>query len=154
MEEISIVKLPEMKVASFHALGAEPEQAASKKLNDWARPRGLLDEPGKHRIFGFNNPCPEPGKAEYGYEFWLEIGEGIDTENLETQVVPSRTYAMMRSEGFENIGPDWHRLMDWVENSSEYEVADGQCLEGSIPGCKYTQDDFRLDIYEPVKIKG
>ncbi len=153
MDVVNIVKLPEMKMASFHAIGEKPEIIAFAKLQEWAFPRGIFDEPGKYRVFGFNNPPPEPGRKEYGYEFLVEIGKDIDTEDIKILELPSKTYAMMHSEGFENTGPDWQKLMDWITTSKDYESDEGQCLEGHIPGCKYTKDDFRLDIYEPVRRK-
>ena len=59
--DVRIVELEPMRVASFHAFGESPELKASKKLVDWAKPKGLLDAKGTHRIFGFNNPDPSPG---------------------------------------------------------------------------------------------
>ena len=153
MDVVNIVKLPEMKVASFHAIGEKPEIIAFAKLQEWALLRGIFDEPGKYKVFGFNNPPPEPGRKEYGYEFWVELGKDINAEDIETLVMPSQTYAVMHSEGIENIEPNWQKLMDWVATSKDYESDEGQCLEGHIPGCKYTEDDFRLYIYEPVRKK-
>ena len=47
-EKFRIVKLPSMKVASFHEMGeflGDPEDKAYKKLEIWARPRGIFDDP-------------------------------------------------------------------------------------------------------------
>ena len=76
--DVKIVHLDPMRVASVLGFGPSPEAAALKKLAAWAGPRGLLAEPGRPRIFGFNNPNPSPGSPNYGYEFWLVVGPEVE----------------------------------------------------------------------------
>ena len=77
---VRIVKLEPMRVASFHGFGTSPEHQAAENLIAWAGPKGLLDAGGKHRIFGFDNPCPSPGSPNYGYEFWITIEPHVKPE--------------------------------------------------------------------------
>ena len=92
--EVRIVKLEPMRVASFHAYSASPEGDAMGKLLAWAKPKGLLDPPGAHRIFGFNNPDPHPGSPNYGYEFWLAVGPDVKPEGeLNLKDFPGGLYA-------------------------------------------------------------
>ena len=64
--DVRIVTLEPMRVASAHAYSASPEGEAWDKLIAWARPKGLLDDPQVHRIYGFNSPDPSPGSPNYG----------------------------------------------------------------------------------------
>ena len=79
--DVRIVNLEPMRVASFHAYGDSPENEAGKKLIAWAKPKGLLDDPEKHRVFGFDNPSPTPGSPNYGYEFWIVIDPDQEIED-------------------------------------------------------------------------
>ena len=54
--DVRIVRLPPMLVACFRALSESPENEAWNKLRMWADPRGLLDDPERHPVYGFNNP--------------------------------------------------------------------------------------------------
>ncbi len=78
--DVRIVRLEPMRVASFHGFGTSPEHEAARKLIAWAKPGSLLDAPNKHRIFGFDNPCPSPGSPNYGYEFWITIEPYVKPE--------------------------------------------------------------------------
>ena len=66
--DVRVEKLPPMRVASLWGFGPQPEDIAWQKLRAWAGPRGLLDKPEEHPIFGFNNPNPSAGSPNYGYE--------------------------------------------------------------------------------------
>ena len=152
MADIDIVTLPKMRVASFRALGPSPEMEAIGKMQRWAKLRGYIDDSGKYPVWGFNNPCPEHGKKEYGYEVWVKVDEQVQDDDVEFLDIPEREYAHLYSEGFENIGKNWMKLMDWLKSSREFECAEGQCLEGHVFGS--TEDDFfALDLYEPVRKK-
>lgn len=152
--DVYIVQLEPMCVASFHAFGPSPEQEAWKKLQDWAKPRGYLDQPEAHRVFGFNNPDPSEGSPNYGYEFWMVMGPDLQPEpGVEVKEFAGGLYAVTRcvvtGEHYEVIGETWHGLVAWRQNS-RYEYAHHQWLEehpfiGKIPG------GFTLDLFMPVK---
>ncbi len=148
MDDIKIIEMEEMRVASFHVMGESPEIKVIKKMQEWARPKNLISD-GKYPVFGFDNPHPEPGMKEYGYELWLVLDEGVEAENVEVKQIPATRYAMLHSEGFDNIGSNWRKLVAWVKNS-EYEPACGQCLEGHILGSSEI-GDFALNLYMPIE---
>ena len=149
MDDIKIIKMEEMRVASFHAMGESPEIMAIEKMQAWARPKGLVDG-GKYNVFGFDNPLPEPGKKEYGYEVWVVLDdESIPVDDVEVKQIPATKYAKLYSEGFDNIGSNWRKLADWVKNS-DHEHACGQCLEGHYSGSSET-GDFALDLLIPIE---
>ena len=82
MEELQvrIVQLEPLRVASAHGFGESPEGMAWDKLIAWIRKTGLLDQPEKPRLFGFNNPSPSAGSPNYGYETWVTVGPEVQPE--------------------------------------------------------------------------
>jgi DNA gyrase inhibitor GyrI len=141
-----------MRVASGHAYGEGPEQAAVQKLIAWAKPLGLLDDPQKYRVFGFNNPDPTPGSPNYGYEFWIVVGSDVEPEGeIVIKEFPGGLYAVTRCEvknPWEDIPGTWRRLAMWRENS-QYQVADHQWLEEHL-GPLESSEEFVLDLYLPI----
>ena len=59
--EVRIGMLEPMCVASFHTFGTSPELDAAAKLVEWAKPKGYLDNPENHRIFGLTIRILQPG---------------------------------------------------------------------------------------------
>jgi DNA gyrase inhibitor GyrI len=148
---ISIVKLEPMRVASFHAMGTEPEHAAFAKMREWVKARGL--QKTDYRIFGFNNPDPSPGSPNYGYEFWFTIGQDVEPEgDMEIKQISSGQYGVLRCEvkgDFAKIGRCWKQLVNWREESP-YQQGAHQCLEEHIGGVDVTDDELVLDLYIPL----
>jgi DNA gyrase inhibitor GyrI len=151
--EVRIVRLEPMRVASVHGFGESPEEEAWRKLEAWAKSKGLLEDPKRHRIFGFNNPDPSPGSPNYGYEFWIVVGPGVESEGgVKVKDFPGGLYAVTRCEvigdPYEIIPETWKRLATWLEDS-KYTYAHHQWLEEHIrlhaPG-----QDFVLDLYAPI----
>jgi DNA-binding transcriptional MerR regulator len=155
--EIRFVKLPAMRVASFHGQGTAPESVALDKLAAWAEPQGLLDDLSSYRLFGFNNPSPAPedipGQAEYGYEVWITVTP--DVEPLGEAALRSFTgglYAVTRVQGVENIGAGWQRLQAWHEGSG-YEYGQQQWLEEHLTPVGGPLEELQLDLYFPLSEK-
>ncbi len=73
---VRLTRLENMRVASLHGFGTEPELQAWEKLVNFAGARGYLKDLAHHRIFGFNNPDPTPGSPNYGYELWITVESG------------------------------------------------------------------------------
>jgi DNA gyrase inhibitor GyrI len=130
---VKIVRLPAMKVVAFHSMGeflGNPEEKAAAQMVAWAKPKGLLDDPAEHQIFGFNNPDPPPGEEgipeankQYGYEFWISVGEDFTTqEDVSVKTVEGGLYAVMtcRVERPPDIGKIWGKLIKWVQRSEKY----------------------------------
>ena len=151
--EVRIVKLEPMRVASFLGFGASPEEMAFSKLLPWAKEKGLLDDPVKHRLFGFNNPNPSKGSPNYGYEVWIEVGPDIEVEDdMEIKDFSGGLYAVTQCvvpKGFfDVIGDTWKRLVTWRDDS-KYKCRNHQWVEESLP-LELPDTEFVLDLYLPI----
>lgn len=146
--QVRIVRLEPMRVASVYAHSATPEHDAWQKLEAWAGPKGLLDDPEAHPIFGFNNPGPSPGSPRHGYEFWIKVGPGIEPEgDVRIQLFYGGPYAVTGCK-LANIVETWRQLHEWVEDS-EYKRAHHRDLEKHI-GAGNKPDELILDLYYPT----
>ena len=151
--DVRIVKLEPMRLISAWGFGASPEGEAWEKLEAWAKPRGLMGDPEKHRIFGFNNPDPSPGSPNYGYEVWIEVGPDVEPEgDMRVLGFDGGRYAVTRCEvpkgQLEAIGRTWKALVAWREDSA-YTCGSHQWMEKSVA----TEDpalEFVLDLYLPI----
>jgi len=154
MEELQvrITRLEPMHVATVRAYGQSPELAAWDKLITWAKPKGLLDEPGDRRIFGFNNPDPSSGTPNVGYGFWITGGPAVPSDDVATvRDFPGGLYAVTRCQGAQTITDTWHRLATWLENSP-YQLGEHQWLEGHVGPVVMPQnvEELVLDLYAPI----
>ncbi|MBN2500529.1 MAG: GyrI-like domain-containing protein [Anaerolineales bacterium] len=148
--EVKIVKLEPMRVVSFHGFGEEPENIAFQKLREWAEPKGLLDDPLKNRVFGFNNPDPSPGSPNYGYEVWIEIEASMEVEEgLTVKEFGGGLYGVTRVVGVEHIGPGWGKLVAWRESSS-HRCASHQWVEQSLTPGIVPEEEITLDLHIPI----
>ncbi len=151
--EVRIVRLEPLRVASFHALSATPEDEAWNKLAAFAKPRGLTDLK-QHRIFGFNNPSPSPGSPNYGYEFCMTVGPEVMPEGeVEVKDFPGGLYAVarcqVRGEPYNAIPATWQQLVLWRE-ASRYKSASHQWLEERIAVDDTLDGEWDLDLYLPI----
>jgi DNA gyrase inhibitor GyrI len=151
--EVRIVKLEPMRVASVWGFGQEPEIIAYSKLDAWAGPKGLRDDPRKHRIFGFNNPNPSSGSPNYGYELWIQVGPDVEPEgDVRILDFDGGLYAVTRCEvpegQYDVIGAIWKKLVAWREDS-KYNWGHTQWLEENIPSDS-PGIEFVLDLYLPI----
>ena len=151
--DVRIVKMEPMRVASAHAHSASPEQDAIEKLIAWAKPRGLLEDPEKHRVFGFNNPDPSPGSPNYGYEFWIVVEPDVEPAGeIKAKDFAGGLYAVTRCEvsgdAYEVIPATWKQLVTWLENS-KYRGGTHQWLEEHLSPLGGTEE-FVLDLYMPI----
>lgn len=152
--KVQIVDLEPLRVASFLGFGENTEELAWEKLLTWARPLGLLEDPEKHRLFGFNNPNPSPGSPNYGYEVWIELGDKeIDVEEgMEIKDFGGGLYAVARcvvpKGKFEVIGETWKKLVTWREDSM-FRHAAHQWLEKHVD-FESPNIEFVLDLYLPI----
>ncbi len=155
--EVRIIRLEPMHVASFQAYGASPEKDTAAKLVAWAKPKGYLDNPGKHRIFGFDNPLPSVGTPNYGYEMWIQVEPGTEAgEGVEIKDVDGGLYAVTRCEVKGNpdtfIPTVWMKLWEWVEKNNEYKYEMRQSLEEHLSPVPFEVTDyFTLDLYLAVE---
>jgi DNA gyrase inhibitor GyrI len=157
-KDIRIFALPPMRVASVVVISETPEIEAWAKMRAWASEKGLLGNLDKHPVFGFNEPPPQPGKREYGYMFWIRVGDDIESDDVvEVKEVEGGEYAVttcvlkeeLKSEFFEKHGilESWWRLEEWAK-------AHGYKYRGH-PGLEKPHDpdagpDLVLDLYYPI----
>ena len=148
--DVKIITLDPMTVASVQGFGPSPEAAAWQKLADWAGPRGLLAEPGRPRIFGFNNPSPSPASPNYGYEFWIKVGPEVQADaDVQIKQFDGGLYAVARCQGVDNITPAWKQLVAWLA-ASPYRQAHHQWLEEHISATDVGPGELTLDLYAPI----
>ncbi|MFX1577106.1 MAG: GyrI-like domain-containing protein [Promethearchaeota archaeon] len=157
-KDVRIVKLAPMRVASVVVISETPELEAWAKLRAWAEKKGLLGDLEQHPVFGFNEPPPQPGKREYGYMFWIRVGDDIESDNVvEVKEVEGGEYAVttcalkeeLDSEFFKEHGvlESWWRLDEWAKEH-------GYKYRGH-PGLEKPHDpdagaDLVLDLYYPI----
>lgn len=152
--EVIIVHLKPMRFASVYGFGPEPETIAWGKLNAYAEPKGFLDDPEGHRIFGFNNPDPSKGSPNYGYELWIEVGLDVQPEGeVRIQGFEGGMYAVTRCPvlggNYDVIGQTWKKLVAWREDS-KYKGSNHQWLEKTVPTTGLKDGEFVLDLYLPI----
>jgi DNA gyrase inhibitor GyrI len=157
-KDIRIVKLAPMRIASVVVISETPELEAWAKLRAWAEKKGLLGDLEQHPVFGFNEPPPQPGKREYGYMFWIRVGDDIESDNVvEVKEVEGGEYAVTTCVLKEELGSDffkehgvlesWWRLEEWAKKN-------GYKYRGH-PGLEKPHDpdagaDLVLDLYYPI----
>ncbi len=147
---VRIIKLEPMRIASAYGFGPSPELLAWQNLLAWARPKGFLDDPEKHRIFGFNNPDPSSGSPNYGYEFWMEIGSEVVPEGeIRVQDFAGGLYAVTSCVGVENITATWKKLVEWLAES-RYENGRHQWLEQHLTPDGTPPESMQLDLFLPI----
>mgnify|MGYP006273909403 CR=1 FL=1 len=149
--DVKIVELEPMKVVSIYGFGERPENLAWQNMQDWVEKHNIELDPDKHRIFGFNNPCPSAGSSRYGYEFWLALGdemEGLEPEG-EVRIVEfdGGMYGVVEFS-IEDVGKEfpqyWNALNVWCEKS-KYSVGQHQWLE------EHNLDQEPFAMYLPIK---
>lgn len=158
--EARIEVLEPIMIASVHAFGESPEQKAWEKMEAWAGPIGLLDDIGRHPVFGFNNPDPSLDSDEYGYEFWLVVDSEVESKpGIELKRFEGGLYAVttcnlsdeVNSEFFLSEGylESWKKLYDWVEESS-FKQGGHQALEKPLDP-RVAESELVLDLYFPIE---
>ena len=150
--DAEIIRMTPMHVAAYCAKGIQPEILALERLRKWAEENELLFGSAQARLFGFNNPDPQPGNPVYGYEVWLEVPLDVKGEG-EITIIDFRggLYACTEVKGVGNIFPAWQELLAWQKNS-RYELSeDHPCLEEHLSDLSTPEKDFKLKLYLPLK---
>ena len=149
--EVKMVQLEPMTVASFPMYGPSPEDDGWKKLVAWAKPLGLLDDPDKHRVFGFDTAGPSPSSENRGYEFWIELPAGFQSKgDVPIKTFSGGKYAVYRipkvGNPWETIPSSWQALVLWQEDSP-YKMGKAQCLELKIGPAEADLAGCPMDLY-------
>lgn len=164
LHDVRIVYLPPATVAAAHYIGDDPEEHASKLIDDFVRETELCKIKPDLRHYGFNHPNPVDETGYHGYEIWVTIPEDMDvTPPLTKKLFPGGQYAAhMIAMGNFN---EWEWLYEWVIKSEKYEI-DGNvhdpehmkgCLEENLNyishiGLGNSQpEDTQLDLLIPVR---
>ena len=153
--EVKIVHLEAMYVASFPAYGPAPEDEGWERLVAWAKPLGLLDNPEKHRIFGFDTAGPSPSSQNRGYEFWIEVEPDFQPEGeVKIKSFSGGKYAVYRipkvGNPWDTILSSWKALVLWQEDS-KYKMGKAQCLEQKIGLADTPLAECPMDLYLSVE---
>ncbi len=149
--QVRFVRLEPMRVASVCAISDSPERDAWEKLRAWAEPAGLLEDVNQHAVFGFNNPSPQRGRKQYGYEFWICVDPDAESGGEVTiKRAEGGLYAVVTCEDLAEVGRTWKRLWDYVKSPRcPYKVRQAQELE-KPHNPRMPADKIVLDLYLPV----
>lgn len=117
---VRIVLLPPFTVASYQFIGDEPEEATGAVMDQFIRTSRLYEIKPDARMFGFNNPDPEPGKEYHGYENWVTVPEDMELPApLVRKHFPGGLYAAY-TINFPDFH-EWNFLTEWVNNHKIYQ---------------------------------
>lgn len=149
--DVRLITLEPMRVAASSAYGPSPEGDAIGGLAAWIERSGALHEQAHPRYFGFDNPSPDPGSPNYGYEMWVTVGpEAQPGGSVTIKDFPGGKYAVARVVGVENIYAAWQQLVAWSE-TSPYHIGTAQCLEEHLNFGEENLAELALDLYLPVE---
>jgi DNA-binding transcriptional MerR regulator len=166
LENVRLVRLPAMTVASYRAESESPEMDCFKVTNKFVLENNLHKQTG-FRHFGFNNPIPTEGNPIYGYENWVVIPDDLTVPPpLVKKKIEGALYASIPTSMGE-IGERGWLLHEWILKHDEYE-ADlkfqqdtgmtaylEECIdfESFIVAFENPQIKQQLDILAPIKRK-
>lgn len=153
-QDVRIVTLPAMRVASFYAFSSSPETEAWIKLLTWAKSHACWQEAPATRIFGFNNPDPSAGSPNYGYEYWLTIDPDVKSDDeMKIKAFAGGMYAALLCDVSDNpaeiIPASWGKLVTWLE-TSHYKFGNHQWLEEHLTRYESNDQGFVLDLHLPI----
>ncbi len=158
--DVRIIYLPPSKIASYRYIGDSPEDVAKKVIYTFIRESNLPEIKPDFRLYGFNNPSPQEGQKEYGYEFWVTIPEDMEVKTpIEIKQFDGGLYAAHCI----NFGDfdEWETFVNLMMNNHEYEVqwrepeGMGGCLEEELNIytniLKGAEKAEQLDLLIPIK---
>jgi DNA-binding transcriptional MerR regulator len=170
LQDVRLVYLPPMTVASSHYVGEDSEGNAARPLNKFVLESGLLKIKPDVRHFGFNNSLERAGIGEPspGYEMWVSIPDDMAVPPpLVKKKFHGGLYAahMIKMGDFDH----WLSLQEWVSDSEDYTSdldsvhsspsMDGMdpCLEeqlnyfSNVQNPAFVSSAMQLDLLFPVK---
>ncbi len=118
--DIRVVYLPPAIVAASHYVGKSPEDVAKERMYQFIREKNLPVCKPDFRLYGFNNPSPENGQEEYGYEFWVTVPEDME---VEAPMVKKKFQGGLYAAHAIKMGDfhEWGPFVEQVHKSEEYE---------------------------------
>jgi len=160
--EVRLQKLETMRAAHAHALSDTPEEDAWKKIEEWAKPKGLLEDGVGTRVFG-RNTYPTDSPEPHGYEFFLTVSPDVEPEGeIEMGEIPGGLYAVLRFRNLDKIGSAWQQLWKWIEESGYEHVGWKKGEHGWVNGFeehlnwheKKPQNEWVFDLWVQLKDQG
>jgi len=119
LQNIRILHLPPMTVASSHFIGENPNENAVKVINEFVKESHLLQIKPDIRCLGFDHPI-NPYGAPSGYEVWVSIPDHLDVSfplvKKKFQGGVYATHAIKNDAWDDVLG-----LQDWIADSDEYQ---------------------------------
>ena len=157
--EVRMERSGSLRAACAHILSETPEEDVWKKIEAWARPKGLLEEGIGTRIFG-RNTYPTDNPEPHGYELFITVGTDIEPEDdIKIKEIPGGLYAILRFKNLNKIREAWEYLWNWI-NERGYEHIGWKKLEnGWVNGFeeqlnwyeKKPPDQWILDLWVQLK---
>lgn len=164
---VRIIQLPECEVASYKAIGDNPEEVVGDKVSAFIQERKLFTLKPDARMFGFNSPNPGVlPNGQHGYEDWITIPKGLELpEGFERKTMPGGLYA-----AFTIKFPEfhlWEDLIRWAETNDKYEPdwkSGPENMHGMLEehlnwiysaqmGWPENGIDGQIDLLLPIKLK-
>lgn len=163
INDVRIIYLPPMTVASSKFIGENPEESAQERIDKFVLESGLIKIKPDLRVLGFDNPSPAENQEQYGYEFWVTISEEMNVpEPFVKKTFSGGLYAAhcIKMGNFN----EWKDFYEWIKNNSEYEIDEREpsgmsgCLEEHLNAFSYYSDEGRnqftqIDLLMPIKAK-
>jgi DNA gyrase inhibitor GyrI len=151
--EVRIEQLDPMRVVVFRGYSLAPEREAQQQAAAFAEEKGLVDEKGHMKTFGFNKPAPWVTTEDaYGYELWVLVPPELDLPPyLLVKEFPGVKCAVTSIEKLADIGAAWEHLYHWVNGSPDYEHEDMDGLEEVLSPLGTPEEDLAFNLYLPVK---
>ncbi|QOR36803.1 MerR family transcriptional regulator [Clostridium sp. 'deep sea'] len=116
--DVRIVSISKMMVASYRVISKTPEQDCHQQLNKLIVKNNLHQQLG-FRIYGygFNN-----SEGKYGYEMWVTIAQDFEVKDpYIKKEVATGLYAAIPAY-LPIVGERWDQLNSWVEESDIYKL--------------------------------
>ena len=154
---VRIVLLPPCTVASYQFAGDDPEETVGEVMDMFIRSSKLYEIKPDARMFGFNNPEPQPGSDYHGYEDWVTIPDDMEVASP----IVKKHYDGGLYAAYTINFPDfyeWNFLKEWVKNSEKYQEDHRDYLEehlnwvySSHMGWPENGIDGKIDLLLPIK---
>lgn len=152
-QDIQIIRLGPMRVASIMAHGTFPEKEAWRKLIAHRDLKNLINNRNEHPVFGFSNRQPSGVSSEFDYEIWVKTGPEFEPEEpLPIIDFPGGLYAVTRcligDIDYLKRYRKWKNLINRCKNK-EFRPGYHQSLEKFINLDSEFQN-LVLDLYYPI----
>lgn len=156
---VRIVLLPPCIVAAYQFAGDDPEEKVGEVMDNFIRSSKLYEIKPDSRLFGFNNPEPEPGNDFHGYEDWVTIPDDMEVPlPLVKKHFDGGLYAAY-TINFPDFY-EWNFLKEWVQRNEKYQEDYRDYLEEHLnwvysSHMNWPEDgiDGKIDLLLPIRAR-